>query len=90
MRLKYLPAWLLRSLVASSRLLTPRQAAEKLGVSYPPLKHRILAGRIKTIKTLGGGPSHLVAALGKFLPAAQALAVHERRGRAPLNRLDLP
>jgi len=38
----------------SSTLVTPRQAAEKLGMSYPALKHWILAGRIKTIKTPGG------------------------------------
>jgi excisionase family DNA binding protein len=39
--------------MASSTLLTPRQAAEKLGISYPALKHWILAGRIQTIKTPG-------------------------------------
>lgn len=60
--------------MASPRLLTPRQAAEKLGMSYPALKHWILAGRIKTIKTPGGHHRIPVAALGKFLPAAQALA----------------
>ena len=38
----------------SPNLLTPRQAAEKLGMSYAALKHWILAGRIKTIKTPGG------------------------------------
>ena len=32
-------------------LLTPRQAAEKLGISYPSIKHWILAGRIQTVKT---------------------------------------
>ena len=40
--------------MGSSTLLTPRQAAEKLGISYPALKHWILAGRIQTIKTPGG------------------------------------
>jgi molybdopterin-binding protein len=60
--------------MVSPRLLTPRQAAEKLGMSYPALKHWILAGRIKTIKTPGGHHRIPVAALGKFLPAAQTLA----------------
>jgi predicted site-specific integrase-resolvase len=59
---------------AISRLLTPRQAAEKPSMSYPALKHWILGGRIKTIKTPGGRHRIPVAALGKFLPAAQALA----------------
>ena len=40
--------------MTSSSLLTPRQAAEKLGISYPALKHWILAGRIRTVKTPGG------------------------------------
>ena len=55
-------------------LLTPRQAAERLGMSYPALKHWILAGRIKTIKTPGGHHRIPVGALSKFLPASQALA----------------
>jgi molybdopterin-binding protein len=37
-----------------SNLLTPRQAAERLGISYASMKHWILAGRIHTIKTPGG------------------------------------
>ena len=40
--------------VALPALLTPRQAAEKIGISYPALKHWILAGRIRTVKTPGG------------------------------------
>lgn len=53
----------------SSTLLTPRQAAEKLGMSYPALKHWILAGRIQTIKTPGGHHRIPVEALDRFLPA---------------------
>jgi molybdopterin-binding protein len=60
--------------MVSQRLLTPRQAAEKLGMSYPALKHWILSGRIKTIKTPGGHHRIPAAALSRFLPAAQALA----------------
>ena len=48
-------------------LLTPRQAAEKLGMSYPALKHWILAGRIKTVKTPGGHHRIPLEALDKFL-----------------------
>jgi molybdopterin-binding protein len=55
-----------------SALLTPRQAAEKLGISYPVLKHWILAGRIRTIKTPGGHHRVPIEALAEFLPPAAA------------------
>ena len=35
-------------------LLTPREAATALGVSYPTLKQWILSGKLATIKTPGG------------------------------------
>ena len=34
-------------------LLTPREAAKSIGISYPTLKHWILAGKVKTVKTPG-------------------------------------
>ncbi len=52
-----------------STLLTPRQAAAKLGMSYPALKHWILAGRIPTVKTPGGHHRIPVEALERFIPA---------------------
>jgi molybdopterin-binding protein len=58
--------------MTSSTLLTPRQAAEKLGISYPALKHWILAGRIKTIKTPGGHHRISMSALQEFLPTGSA------------------
>jgi molybdopterin-binding protein len=54
--------------MTSPTLLTPRQAAEKLGISYPALKHWILAGRIRTVKTPGGHHRVPVEALNEFLP----------------------
>jgi len=51
------------------QLLTPRQAAEKIGISYPALKHWILAGRIRTLKTPGGHHRIPLEALEGFLPA---------------------
>ena len=60
--------------MTTPKLLTPRQAAEKLGMGYPALKHWILAGRIKTIKTPGGHHRIPVQALEKFLPASQPSA----------------
>lgn len=35
-------------------LLTPRQAAARLGVSYPALKQWIYRGQLKAVKTPGG------------------------------------
>lgn len=53
-------------------MLTARQAAERLGMSYPALKHWILAGRIRTIKTPGGHHRIPLEALDEFLPPAAA------------------
>ena len=53
-------------------LLTPRQAAEKIGISYAALKHWILAGRVHTVKTPGGHHRIPPDELEKFLPAPQA------------------
>ncbi len=53
-------------------LLTPRQAAEKIGISYAALKHWILAGRVHTVKTPGGHHRISPDELEKFLPAPQA------------------
>jgi molybdopterin-binding protein len=58
--------------MTSSTLLTPRQAAEKLGISYPVLKHWILAGRIRTIKTPGGHHRVPLDAIDEFLPVPAA------------------
>jgi molybdopterin-binding protein len=58
--------------MTSSTLLTPRQAAEKLGISYPALKHWILAGRIRTVKTPGGHHRIPLSSLEEFLPAGTA------------------
>ena len=59
-------------MTTSSTLLTPRQAAEKLGISYPALKHWILAGRIQTVKTPGGHHRVPLESLEAFLPQAAA------------------
>lgn len=54
----------------SPPLLTPREAAAKLGISYPALKHWILAGRIRTVKTPGGHHRIPLESLDEFLPAS--------------------
>ncbi len=62
--------------MTSSNLLTPRQAATRIGISYPALKHWILAGRIRTVKTPGGHHRIPEDALDEFMPtnAAQPAA----------------
>ena len=64
--------------MTSSTLLTPRQAAEKLGISYPALKHWILAGRIRTVKTPGGHHRIALSALAEFLPSGSGNPVVAR------------
>ncbi|MGA9670043.1 MAG: helix-turn-helix transcriptional regulator [Terracidiphilus sp.] len=62
-------------------LLKPREAAAALGVSYPTLKHWILAGTIKTIKTPGGHhriPQNALTPLLKSKPTAATRASRER------------
>lgn len=49
-------------------LLTPRQAADAIGISYPTLKHWILAGKINTIKTPGGHHRIPANELDAYLP----------------------
>jgi molybdopterin-binding protein len=56
--------------MTASTLLTPRQAADKIGISYPALKHWILAGRIRTVKTPGGHHRVPLEALEEFLPTS--------------------
>jgi molybdopterin-binding protein len=50
-------------------LLTPREAAAQIGVSYPAIKQWILAGKLRTIKTPGGHHRIPQAALKRYLPA---------------------
>jgi molybdopterin-binding protein len=59
---------------ANATLLTPRQAAEKIGISYPALKHWILAGRVRTVKTPGGHHRVPIDALDAFLAPAPVRA----------------
>ena len=67
-------------LAAGPALLTPRQAAARLGISYPALKHWILAGRIRTVKTPGGHHRVPIDALDAFLAPEPA-----RKGAAKIS-----
>lgn len=62
-------------------LLTPREAATALGVSYPTVKQWILAGKIKTTKTPGGHHRIRQSALAPLLEAAPEEDRTESRDR---------
>jgi molybdopterin-binding protein len=66
---------------SSGTLLTPREAAAAIGVSYPTVKHWILTGRLKTIKTPGGHHRIPGAALKRYLPAPPKPATPASRER---------
>ncbi len=62
-------------------LLTPREAAAALGVSYAAVKQWILAGRLKTRKTPGGHhriPQSSLTPLLKSAPAKSRIESRER------------
>jgi molybdopterin-binding protein len=49
-------------------LLTPREAAGSIGVSYATMKGWILAGKVKTIRTAGGHHRIPAGELDAYLP----------------------
>ena len=49
------------------KVMTPREAATLLGVSYPTIKKWILAGKLKTTLTAGGHHRVPAAALNPYL-----------------------
>ena len=59
-----------------SKLFTPREAAQVLGVSYPTLKQWIYKKKIRTVKTAGGHHRIPEPELDKFL--------HEKSARSPV------
>lgn len=69
----------------AQELLTPRQAAERLGISYPAMKHWILAGRIRTVKTPGGHHRVPLESLSEFLPHAVQTGSARISGRNQLS-----
>ena len=53
--------------MAPTPLLTPREAARMLGISYPTIKQWILAGKLPTTPTPGGHHRIAQSALKPFL-----------------------
>jgi len=63
-----------------SKLFTPREAAQVLGVSYPTLKQWIYKRKIKTVKTAGGHHRVPEKEVDRFLyRESGSLDVSERR-----------
>ena len=62
-------------------MLTPREAARMLGVSYATIKQWILAGKLKTVQTPGGHHRLTEAALKPFLLKDRAKPAAESRAR---------
>ena len=61
-------------------LLSPRDAAKILGISYPTLKQWIYKGRLRTVKTVGGHHRIPESELDKFLHLpSDRQPVQERR-----------
>jgi molybdopterin-binding protein len=52
------------------RLLTPREAAEILGISFPTIKKWIYRGKLRTVRTPGGHHRVPEADIAKHLRAA--------------------
>jgi molybdopterin-binding protein len=67
-----------------STMLTPREAARLIGISYPTIKHWILTGKLKTSRTPGGHHRIAEATLRPYLnqdnqkPAAESRERYRR------------
>ena len=55
-----------------NNMLTPREAARFIGISYPTIKLWILSGKLKTVQTAGGHHRVSEAALKPFLAKDKA------------------
>ena len=62
-------------------MLTPREAARMLGISYPTIKQWILAGKLKSVQTAGGHHRIATSALRPFLARDRAKPETESRER---------
>ena len=63
----------------TSKLLSPRDAAKILGISYPTLKQWIYKKKLRTVKTAGGHHRIPESELDKFLHLQSARAPVETR-----------
>ncbi|HEY6377310.1 MAG TPA: helix-turn-helix transcriptional regulator [Edaphobacter sp.] len=66
---------------SANQMLTPREAARLIGVSYPTIKQWILSGKLKTVQTAGGHHRVSEANLKPFLVKDKAKPAQESRER---------
>ena len=69
------------SMDLNGQMLTPREAARMLGISYPTIKKWILDGKLKTARTPGGHHRIAIASLKPFLAKDKAKQGAESRER---------
>jgi molybdopterin-binding protein len=62
-------------------MLTPREAARLIGISYPTIKHWILTGKLKTSRTPGGHHRIAEATLRPYLKQDNQKPAAESRER---------
>ena len=67
--------------MATTPLLTPREAAHMLGISYPTIKQWILSGKLKTVPTPGGHHRIAQTALKPYLAKDKGKPAEESRER---------
>lgn len=67
--------------MADTPLLTPREAARLLGISYPTIKQWILQGKLATVATPGGHHRIAQASLDPFLDRDEERGETESRAR---------
>jgi molybdopterin-binding protein len=59
-------------MATTNPMLTPREAARLIGVSYPSIKQWILSGKLKTVQTPGGHHRIAQSTLKPFLEKDKA------------------
>ena len=62
-------------------MLTPREAARLMGISYPTIKQWILSGKLKTVQTPGGHHRLTESALRPFIAKDKAKPAAQSRER---------
>ena len=67
--------------MSTNPLLTPREAARMLGISYPTIKQWILAGKLRTTQTPGGHHRIAASALKPLLAKEKGQPAEETRER---------
>jgi molybdopterin-binding protein len=68
-------------MATTNPMLTPREAARLIGVSYPSIKQWILSGKLKTVQTPGGHHRIAQSTLKPFLEKDKTKPSTESRER---------